>query len=75
MKRQAVQHTYGEEYGDHEEEDPGFVSAARKAIGGQEGRSWELKLWSVGGPASVAPDSISVHSTHSACPLNKRTKT
>lgn len=34
MKRQAEQHTYGEEFGDHEEEDPGLASAAREAIGG-----------------------------------------
>ena len=71
VKRQAVQHTYGEETSMQEEdENPSLVSAAREALGGSAETNNEVTL--ISGKTCKCGSNQHQRTTHSACPLNKR---
>ena len=73
VKRQAVQHTYGNaEEGGNEEEDLGLISAAREAIGAAEESNGAVTL--ISGRTCRCGSKQHQRTTHSSCPLNKRSK-
>ena len=74
VKRQRLQHTYGhnEDDGDNEQEDPRLVNAAREVIEGAEQNDGAAII--ISGKACKCGSRQHQRTTHSACPLNKRGK-
>lgn len=75
VKRQAVQHTYGNNDDDDDrdnEEDPNLVTAVRQVIGVAEQSDGTLTL--ISGRTCKCGSRQHQRTTHSACPLNKRSK-
>lgn len=71
VKRQAVLHTYGND-DDDEEEDPRLVTAAGQVIGVAEQSDGTVTL--ISGRTCKCGSKEHQRTTHSACPLNKRSR-
>ena len=73
VKQQAVQHTYGIDADEDEDDvDPSVIAAAREMIGGAEGNDGAILL--ISGRSCKCGSNTHKRISHSNCPLNPRNK-
>lgn len=74
VKQQAVQHTYGNdtEDGDEEDVDPALTVDAQEAIGGAEESDGTILL--ISGKSCQCGSKTHKRTFHSSCPLNPRNR-
>ena len=73
VKRQAVQHTYGIEVDEEDDDvDPSVIAAAREITRGAEGDDGAILV--ISGRSCKCGSNMHKRTSHSACPLNPRNK-